>query len=191
MAIELIFETHSLTVDNEAGIATGWLPGELSPLGRELARELGRRHRDRQLAAVFVSDLARAVETAEIAFAGRHVPIRTDSRLRECNYGMLNGMPVARLTTIRRQHITEPYPGGQSYQQVVDQMRSFIRSLAAQYDDRTVLVIAHSANKWALDYLLKGRRLAESVDAPFDWQEGWTYHAPPGWTVETTNRDSG
>jgi glycolate oxidase iron-sulfur subunit len=39
--IELVYETHSLTLDNERGFATGWLPGELSPNGRELARELG------------------------------------------------------------------------------------------------------------------------------------------------------
>jgi hypothetical protein len=29
MPIDIVFETHSLTTDNEAGIATGWLPGEL------------------------------------------------------------------------------------------------------------------------------------------------------------------
>jgi hypothetical protein len=26
--IELVYETHSTTEDNEAGRATGWLPGE-------------------------------------------------------------------------------------------------------------------------------------------------------------------
>ena len=30
MAIELVFETHCPTVDNEQGRATGWLYGELS-----------------------------------------------------------------------------------------------------------------------------------------------------------------
>ena len=68
--IELVYETHSTTIDNETGIATGWLPGRLSETGRELARALGERRRDDGLAAVFTSDLARAVETAEIAFGG-------------------------------------------------------------------------------------------------------------------------
>lgn len=45
MAIELVFETHSMTVDNEQGRATGWLPGQLSDQGRVQARRLGdRRH---------------------------------------------------------------------------------------------------------------------------------------------------
>ena len=46
MVIEIVFESHSVTVDNEEGRATGWLPGELSRQGRELAAELGRRRRE-------------------------------------------------------------------------------------------------------------------------------------------------
>ena len=32
MAVQIIFETHSVSTDNEAGVATGWLPGR-SPHG--------------------------------------------------------------------------------------------------------------------------------------------------------------
>jgi broad specificity phosphatase PhoE len=62
MAVEIVSETHATTTDNEAGIATGWLPGELSAAGRDQARELGQRRRGESPTAVFVSDLARAVE---------------------------------------------------------------------------------------------------------------------------------
>jgi hypothetical protein len=41
--VQVVFETHAMTVDNENGIATGWLPGELSGAGLENARELGLR----------------------------------------------------------------------------------------------------------------------------------------------------
>ena len=43
MVIELVFETHSTTVDNEQGHATGWLPGQLSEQGLAQAQQLGRR----------------------------------------------------------------------------------------------------------------------------------------------------
>ena len=33
--VELVYETHSTTLDNEQGRATGWLPGVLSAAGRE------------------------------------------------------------------------------------------------------------------------------------------------------------
>jgi broad specificity phosphatase PhoE len=182
MAVEIIYETHSTTTDNEAGIATGWLPGELSETGRRQAEELGKRRGEHDIAAIFVSDLARAVETAEIAFAGRDIAIYQDSRLRECNYGALNGMPVARLAAERARHIDTPFPDGQSYREVVDQTRDFLRDLAAGWDGSTVAIIAHSANRWALDHLLHGIPLQDLVDAPFNWQEGWRYTLPAGWT---------
>lgn len=178
MTVQIIYETHSTTTDNEAGVAAGWLPGALSKQGRRQAEELGQRHRDEGIAAVFVSDLRRVVETAAIAFGGSGIPIRQDARLRECNYGALSGMPVARLVAERSRHIQEPYPGGQSYQDVVDEMRGFLRELAAGWDGRRVVVIAHSANKWALDCLLHGASLEDLVDAPFGWQEGWRYMLP-------------
>src|SRR5258708_36854624 len=95
----IVFETHSTSEDNERGIATGWLPGRLSPLGREQAAELGRRRHADGIAAVFCSDLARAAETASIAFAGSGIPILADWRLRECDYGELNGSPAGHFAT--------------------------------------------------------------------------------------------
>jgi broad specificity phosphatase PhoE len=188
MAVELIYETHSVTTDNEAGIATGWLPGELSPTGRQLARQLGRRHRGADIAAVFVSDLTRAVQTAQIAFGDRGIPIHTDLRLRECNYGTHNGMPVAQLAAERSRHIDHPFPGGQSYRQVVAGVREFLCDLAGTWDGRTVVVIGHSATRWALDCLLNGKTLEELVDAPFAWQPGWRYQVP---TARTGHSESG
>ncbi len=55
MTVEIIYETHSITTDNEAGIATGWLPGRLSEQGLQQARELGERRRKGGLAVVFSS----------------------------------------------------------------------------------------------------------------------------------------
>lgn len=180
--LEIVYETHSVTTDNEAGIATGWLPGQLSARGRELAVELGVRRRNDGITAVFCSDLRRAVETAEIAFGGSRIPISQDARLRECDYCELNGMPVERLAAQRSAHIDAPFPGGQSYRQVVDQTRDFLRELAADGDGRRVLLIAHSANRWALEHLLHGRPLETLVDAPFEWQPGWVYALSSSWT---------
>lgn len=176
--MELVFETHSTSVDNERGIATGWLPGELSDEGRRLARELGRRRRDDGIACVFTSDLRRAVETAEIAFEGINIEIRQDARLRECNYGELNGAPVQQLDP-RSRFVAEPYPGGESYRDCVGKMRRFLHDMAREFAGRRVLVIGHSAQRYALGHLLEGLPLEELVDAPFEWQEGWEYVVGP------------
>jgi len=173
--IELVFETHSLSTDNERGIATGWLPDELSKHGRSLATELGRRRRDDGIRAVFTSDLRRAVETAEIAFAGSGIPIHEDDRLRECDYGDLNGAPVERMTAERARRIHVPFPGGESYEQVVERMRAFLADLTRSWAGTRVLMIGHSATRWSLDHLLNGVPLAGLVDEPFAWQESWEY----------------
>ena len=175
MAVEVVYETHSTSVDNERRIATGWLDGTLSEHGRDQARALGERRRDDGIAAVYVSDLGRAVETAAIAFRGSGIPVHHDARLRECDYGRLNGASVDEVTAVRRRHVEEPFPGGESYYQVVDRTRPFLDDLVAAHDGKRILVIAHSANRWALDNLVIGTPLEELVAAPFEWQEGWLY----------------
>ncbi|WP_344612909.1 histidine phosphatase family protein [Dactylosporangium salmoneum] len=175
MPLALVYETHATTVDNELGIATGWLPGELSEAGLAQAAELGQRRRDDGIAAVYASDLARAVQTADIAFRGSGIPVRLDRRLRECDYGELNGCRVERLAQERPRHLTEPFPGGQSYADVVAATAEFLGDLTRAFSGERVLVIAHSANRWALDHLLHGADLAELVTAPFAWRPGWEY----------------
>jgi broad specificity phosphatase PhoE len=175
MAVQVVYETHATSLDNERGIATGWLPGELSSAGRQEARELGERRRADGLDAVVSSDLARAVQTVEIAFAGAHVPVSTDSRLREVNYGDLNGGPVDVVHGQRRARVDVPFPGGQSYREVTAGMRALLDELRRDRDGQRVLLVGHAATRFALDHLLAGRPLESAVAAPFAWQPGWTY----------------
>jgi broad specificity phosphatase PhoE len=173
--LEIVFETHAWSVDNERGVATGWLPGRLSEKGKRQAEELGRRRRDDGLAAVYTSDLARAVETAEIAFAGSDLPIFREPRLRECNYGELNGAPVPELDAVRLRHVDEPFPGGESYRGAVARFGGLLDELARERDGERVLLIGHGATLFALEHLVNGVPLEELVAGPFQWQEGWVY----------------
>jgi 2,3-bisphosphoglycerate-dependent phosphoglycerate mutase len=175
MALSVVFETHSTTVDNERGVATGWLPGELSERGRVLASDLGRRRRADGLAAVFCSDLARAEQTARIAFARSSVPVLLDWRLRECDYGERNLMPAAELHAGRSDHLDVPYPGGESWREAVARIGWFLEDLPRRWDGQRVLVIGHVATRWGLDQGLNGRPLEELAAEDFAWQEGWEY----------------
>jgi broad specificity phosphatase PhoE len=175
MAVAITFETHSITEDNENGIATGHLPGRLSPRGREVAAELGARYRTQPPDAVFTSDLHRAVETARIAFGDTDIPVHQDPRLRECDYGDLNGHPVSEIAALRAECIDRPFPGGQSYNEVIEATREVLRELATKCDGQRIVIIAHSANRWALQVLLGGARIEDLVNAPFQWQPGWHY----------------
>jgi alpha-ribazole phosphatase/probable phosphoglycerate mutase len=53
-----------------------------------------------------------------------------------------------------------------------------LNDLFPERDGSRVLLIAHSANRWALQHLLLGAPLEDIVTAPFAWQEGWEYALP-------------
>jgi alpha-ribazole phosphatase/probable phosphoglycerate mutase len=154
LLLRIVFETHSWSTDNDAGIATGWKHGQLSERGKALAKELGNRRRNDSLDAIFSSDLGRAVETAVIAFSNVRVPMYFDSRLRECNYGDWNGSPVDTLIGKRRGFISSPYPNGQSYGDVLAAIAVFLREAIRDWNGRRLLLIGHSATRWALDVLI-------------------------------------
>ena len=178
--IEVVFETHATTEDNEAGRATGWLPGRLSSQGRLQAAELGRRRTDDGIAAVFCSDLRRAVETAEIAFGEAGIPVLLDWRLRECDYGTRNGMPTAELHDHRRDHLEVPYPGGESWREATDRAGRFLADLPYRWSGKRIVVIGHVATRWGLDRFLHGAALEDLAAADFGWQPGWEYQLPVG-----------
>ncbi len=174
MSVEIIFEAHATSVDNERHVATGWLDGALSDLGKNQAKELGERRADADV--VFVSDLGRAVETSEIAFAGRDVPVRRDARLRECNYGELNGAPLAQIDEERPKRIDTPFPHGESYRQCVERVQAFLKELTPEFDGKQVVVIGHRATLYALEHLLKGTTLEQLINEPLPpWEPGWRY----------------
>ncbi|MGI8418478.1 MAG: histidine phosphatase family protein [Nakamurella sp.] len=175
MSTSIVFETHSITEDNERGVATGWLPGRLSDVGRELAGELGVRRRDDGLAAVFTSDLRRAVDTTSLAFPSAELPVLADWRLRECDFGLLNGATREDVHGARGRWLDSPYPGGESWRQAVQRVSGFLHDVGTRWDGARILVVGHVATRWALDHQLGGVPLEELVDEDFSWQPGWEY----------------
>ncbi len=168
----LIFETHSTSVDNEAGLASGWHDCPLSVTGETQARELGERYRE--IGRVLCSDLQRSYRTAEIAFAGRDVTIVRDRRLRECDYGEYTRYPADKLNEIRAQHLDCPFPAGESYVQAVQRSLDVIDELQAQTAG-ALLVVGHRVTFYAIEQEFRGVTLAEAIAAPWSWQPGWTY----------------
>ena len=177
--IEVVFETHALSEDNERGAASGWAHSCLSTEGRRLAQQLGERRRDDGIAAVFSSDLHRAAETADVAFGGSEVPLLLDWRLRECDYGDRNAGPAYEHVRDRALFLDTPYPGGESWRGAVARVGRFLRDLPLRWRDRRVLIIGHVATRWALDHYVTGIPLETLVSRDFAWQEGWEYSLDP------------
>lgn len=174
--MHLVFETHSWSEDNDRGMATGWLPGRLSARGRALARELGDRRRGEGFAAVVSSDLRRAVETVEVAFEGSDLPVLLDWRLRECDFGELNGRPAAEVHGAVA-GIDERFPAGETWREAVERCTGSLVDIEARWAGGRVLVIGHMATYWAVRRRYAGMSLAD-LGRGFVWQEGWSFDVP-------------
>jgi broad specificity phosphatase PhoE len=181
MAVKITYFVHGTTTDNEKDLATGWLPGELSNLGKEQMIRLGQQLRDKSFEVVFCSDLQRAVESAKLAFGDRHTII-PDKRLRECNYGDMNGAPAMDFKERLEDFITVPFAHGESYTEVEKRLQSFTKYLQENYGGKHIAVVAHQGPQLALDVLLKGktwrRAITEDWRKTKQWQPGWEYLIP-------------
>lgn len=176
--MKITYFVHSVTEDNEKGLATGWLQGMLSKEGIRLALALQADFSNRDLDAVFCSDLERAIQSTELFFA-KKFPVFIDWRLRECNYGEFDGKPATDFKEDREQeYISIPYPQGESYKDVEKRIKSFLGDLN-YFNYSHVAIVAHQASQLALDVLLKNETWDEAISKDWrkfkSWQPGWEY----------------
>lgn len=173
--IEIIFEAHGTTYDNEDHKASGWNDVPLSPLGMKQSGEMGDRYKDDHFDAVFTSDLQRAEMSALIGFVNKDWPILVDKRLRECNYGDLTQHPSGQVDSEKRNRISKPFPNGESYEQAGERVKNFLQELLINYDDKRVMIIGHRATQFGIEHWVNGVSYQVLTTTPFKWQPGWNY----------------
>jgi len=172
------FITHSTTIDNELGIATGWLEGKLSKTGELQAKRLMDLVEIDSIDIIFCSDLSRAVNSAKLAF-GNFLEIVEDHRLRECNYGDFNGKASNLFKDNMISFINDSYPNGESYKDVENRMSDFIRFLKKNYEDTRIGIIGHQATQLSLEVLVKKKTWQEAIKSDWrnegKWKPFWEY----------------
>lgn len=173
--VSIIFEAHSTSLDNENNLSSGWSDSRLSPMGMDQSKQLGERYATQRPDVIFTSDLKRAYQTATIAFDFDPKFIFTDWRLRECNYGDMTQSTKEEVDAVRTQYIEQPFPNGESYNQCMQRMASFLNDLKINFDGKTVMIIGHRATQYGLEHWLNQKPLPEVLQAPWSWQPGWKY----------------
>ncbi|MBN3037500.1 MAG: histidine phosphatase family protein [Candidatus Diapherotrites archaeon] len=173
VSVEITYFVHGTTTDNEKGLATGQVQGELSELGKQQSVGLKGMVTE-EFDVVFCSDLKRAVDSAKLAFSDDHTIIE-DSRLRECDYGDLTGGDARVVYSLDVQSIDVPFPGGESYRDVEKRVRSFLGYLLDRFDGKRVAVVGHRGPQLALDVILGGKSWEQAI------KEDWRMKEPKGW----------
>lgn len=178
MSLKITYFVHGTTTDNEANKSSGWNDVKLSELGIQQSKDLTALTAAKTFDAVFTSDLCRAVDSAKLTWGDRY-PAFADKRLRECNYGDLNGADSEVVEPMQEKSITSPMPNGESYEDVKARIQDFLDFAKREYDGKHIAIVAHKAPQLALDVLVKGMTWDEAFATDWRkakaWQPGWEY----------------
>jgi broad specificity phosphatase PhoE len=147
----------------------------LSERGHRQARALGLRLGELPPDVVWTSPYLRARQTASEALAaiGSDVPVVVDERLREREFGVLDGLTRRGITTLwpqeaeRRRAVGKFYhrpPGGESWTDALLRVRSVLGDLRTDCVDKRVVVVAHQVVVLLIRYVLEGMTEAEVLD---------------------------
>jgi broad specificity phosphatase PhoE len=171
--MKIYFTSHADSIDNQAGLASGWNDVALSELGVRQAVQMAAIFQDIKIDIICCSDLKRAVDTVTLAFGER--PFIIDKRLRELNYGDFNGKPSAVVEPLKTAHLNEPFPRGESYSQALARTHAFFKELKKKHPEKTILVVGHRVTRYGLETLTGEKTIKECLGAPFNRRPYWEY----------------
>jgi broad specificity phosphatase PhoE len=150
--MRLILVRHGESVWNEVRRFQGTTDVDLSERGRAQARALSRALRPYRPAVAYVSPLARARETGELALAGTGVPIVPVPELREFSLGEWEGCLSEDIRTRAgdpygawvRAPLDCPPPGSEPLEAVRERVLVALERIAAEHrNGEDVMVVAH------------------------------------------------
>jgi len=135
----------------------------LTDKGRDEARLLGAQLANVELDLCVHTRFPRTKETAELAVAGRGVPVQVEPRLDDINIGDLDGSPIEQYRDVKREvGRKRPFPGGESLDEAARRYAAAYRDLLER-NVRRVLVVCHEI---PVRYALNAAAGSDALDGP-------------------------
>jgi len=196
----VILARHGESERSVEGLTNGdpAVPVGLTATGREEARRLGVELGDDSIDLCVTSEFERAQETADLALAGRDVPLLVLADFNDIRFGKFEGRPLTDYRAWAHAHGPEDIcpGGGESRAQTVARYVHGYRTLLARPEE-TILLVAHGLPvRYVLDALERRnpaarvaqvpyaepfRFSAEELTAAVDLLEAWV--RSPAWTT--------
>jgi len=167
---------HGQTAWNASQRIQGQLDIPLDDTGHWQAARLAQALADETLAAVYSSDLLRALATAQPLAAATGAPLHTDPRLRERGFGSFEGhtyadvdrlWPAASARWRRREPGAGP-EGGEALETFYARSVDTVCALAEAHPGQAIAIVAHGG---VLDCLYRAAT-GIALAAPRTWQVG-------------------
>lgn len=162
----VVLARHGQSLFNVDDVVNGdpLLDRGLSEQGIEEAQRLGGQIAPLALAALVVSPFPRAVQTANIALAGRELPHEVDDDLGDVRIGELEGKTLADYRAHPAHHDRKRrFPGGESLDEAATRYAAAFARLAARTEG-TVLCICHEI---PVRYAINTAAGSPDPDTPF------------------------
>lgn len=158
--LEIYLVRHGRTLFNQKDRVQGACDSPLTKEGRLQAENVGRRMKDIPFTLAFSSPSERASDTCEAIIQNR-LPILLDKRLKEMNFGYLEGDMNSDLKKGKPSDIREMCKvgwveeGGENQAMVTHRISDFFLELVSKYDHEVVLIASHGMwIHFAIEYLL-------------------------------------
>ena len=149
---------HGETIQNAKKICTGHLNGKLSPKGIKQAKELAKKLKNKNITAIYSSDLKRSVDTAnEILKFYPDLKLKTDKRLRERFFGKLQGKKFPK--DLDWHNLPKDIETEKSMQVRADK---FIGHIKKKHARDTVLIVCHDG--------IRASIISAILDKPVSWK---------------------
>ena len=141
----------------------------LSPRGRKQAQAMANALKDEELTAIYSSDLARAIETAQPLAKLTGLPIHPTTAFRERSVGVMEGLTFENAAQLHpdqyaallRRDFEHVLTGGESYRQLLDRAWQKLDEIIAHNQGGRIAVFSHTGTICILALHLMG-----ALDAP-------------------------
>lgn len=129
-------------------------PATLTRRGRKQIEKRTKQLKNKAIDLIFSSDILRTCQTADIVAKELGLEINFDKRLRDINWGTLQGKP-GKEAWAYYQNMEERFKKapqkGESWLDCQRRVADFIKEVDKKYNKKTILIISHGDPLWLLD----------------------------------------
>ena len=167
--MKYIFVRHGKTHFNEIQLKQGWCASPLTKQGIKEIENMAEQLKDYTIDAAYTSPILRAKHTAQMILKNHTVLLNEDKRLKEVNFGLLEGLPCLFVDKLHLESsdwlndLQMDYSGyeGENVEDVIQRHFDLLDEIEKKFQkDDTILMVGHGCSLYAfIKILLKSQKL--------------------------------
>lgn len=167
--MKYIFVRHGKTHFNEIQLKQGWCASPLTKQGIKEIENMAEQLKDYTIDAAYTSPILRAKHTAQMILKNHTVLLNEDKRLKEVNFGLLEGLPCLFVDKLHLESsdwlndLQMDYSGyeGENVEDVIQRHFDLLDEIEKKFQkDDTILMVGHGCSLYAfIKTLLKSQKL--------------------------------